>query len=106
MVDKLGYHSQLAKTLTESKVVPWDPPHSAIQSFTHNLSIKKFCHSFLSPDKIWSPEDKLTQFLTKITYDAVIKDKLIMVPVVSFLMKVCYFCMFILNKNRIFIFRQ
>lgn len=91
VVDKLGYHSQLAKTLTESKVVPWDSPQSAINSFTHDSSIKYFCDSFLCPDKIDNDEDKLIQFLTKITYDAVIKDKLIMVPVVTFLIKVFYY---------------
>lgn len=98
-VDKLGYHSQLAKTLTESKIVPWDPPHSAINSFTHDFSIKYFCDSFLCPEKIANDEDKLTQFLTKITYDAVIKDKLIMVPVVLFLIKVCCGFTVMLNKN-------
>jgi anaphase-promoting complex subunit 1 len=90
VVDKLGYHSQLAKTLTESEMVPWDPPSSSIVSFTHDKSIKVFCDHFLNLENQQSTteEMQIVQMLTKITYDAVVRDKLIIVPVISFLLKV------------------
>lgn len=89
-MDKLGYHSQLAKTLTESEMVPWDPPSSSIVSFTHDKSIKVFCDHFLNLENQQSTteEMQIVQMLTKVTYDAVVRDKLIIVPVISFLLKV------------------
>ncbi|XP_044258257.1 anaphase-promoting complex subunit 1 [Tribolium madens] len=88
IADKLGYHSQLAKTLTQSETVPWNPSPSSIVSFTHDQAIKYFCDHFLSTDKLNAEELKLTRMLTKVTYDAVVKDKLVIVPVISFLLKV------------------
>lgn len=88
IVDKLGYHSQLAKTLTQSETVPWNPSSASIVSFTHDQAIKYFCDHFLTTDKLSPEELKLIQVLTKVTYDAVVKDKLIIVPVISFLLKV------------------
>ncbi|EEZ99272.2 anaphase-promoting complex subunit 1 [Tribolium castaneum] len=88
IADKLGYHSQLAKTLTQSETVPWNPSSSSILSFTHDQAIKYFCDHFLSTDKLSPQELKLTRMLTKATYDAVVKDKLVVIPVISFLLKV------------------
>ncbi|XP_063911869.1 anaphase-promoting complex subunit 1 isoform X2 [Zophobas morio] len=90
LADKLGYHSQLAKTLTQSEMVPWDPPASSIVSFTHDQAIKFFCDHFLAVDNEQSTAEELRvrKILTKATYDAVVKDKLIIVPVISFLLKV------------------
>ncbi|KAJ8932971.1 hypothetical protein NQ314_014302 [Rhamnusium bicolor] len=89
IVDKFGYHSQLARTLTQSEVVPWDPSPSAIMSFTSDESIKLFCDHFLTIERSdMSPmEAKLRQMLSKITYDAVVKDKLIVILVFTSLVK-------------------
>ncbi|XP_074033388.1 anaphase promoting complex subunit 1 isoform X2 [Leptinotarsa decemlineata] len=83
LVDKFGYRSQLARTLTHSKVVPWDPSPTSITMFTSDKSIKLFCKHFLAGDNIeLSPaEGRLKQALLKVTYDAVVKDKLIVIVV-------------------------
>lgn len=90
IVDKFGYHSQLASTLTQSEVVPWDPSPSAIMSFTSDKSIKLFCDHFLATDMpgLCMTEAKLKQLFSKITYDAVVKDKLIMILVFTSLVTV------------------
>lgn len=90
IVDKFGYHSQLARTLTQSEVVPWDPSPSAIMSFTSDESIKLFCDHFLATDVpgLCMAEARLKQMLSKITYDAVIKDKLIVILIFTYLVKV------------------
>ncbi|KAJ8917136.1 hypothetical protein NQ315_012628 [Exocentrus adspersus] len=89
LVDKYGYHSQLARTLTQSEVVPWDPSPAAIMSFTSDESVKVFCDHFLTADVAVSTslEAKLKQMLSKITYDAVVKDKLIVILVFTSLVK-------------------
>lgn len=90
VVDKFGYRSQLARTLTHSKVVPWDPSPSSIIVFTSDKSIKLFCKYFLKNEKtnLSFAEMKLKQALCTITYDAVVKDKLIVIVVFLSIIKV------------------
>ncbi|XP_050315622.1 anaphase-promoting complex subunit 1 [Anthonomus grandis grandis] len=87
--DKFGYHSELARTLTHSKVVPWDPPFSSIVNFTSEESIKKFCECVLNLDKSKASitEQRVVQLLTRTTYDAVVKDKLMVIVVMIALVK-------------------
>lgn len=88
--DKFGYHSDLARTLTHSKVVPWDPSSNAIVSFTSDESIRKFCETVLHVDKTKSTrfEQRFVQLLTRTVYDAVVKDKLMIIGVMVALLKV------------------
>lgn len=90
IADKFGYHSQLARTLTHSGVVPWDPSPNSVIHFTSDKSIKLFCKHFLVSEKVDynNQEAKLRQALTKITYDAVVKDKIIIIVVFMSLLKV------------------
>ncbi|KAK9884562.1 hypothetical protein WA026_007405 [Henosepilachna vigintioctopunctata] len=80
IVDKFGYHSQFARTLTQSMVSPWNPSSSSIKNFTSNQSVKYFCDNFLSYDATEFKECNLKKLFTKITYDAVVMDKLIVLP--------------------------
>ncbi|CAG9837359.1 unnamed protein product [Diabrotica balteata] len=92
ILDKFGYRSQLARTLTHSMVTPWDPsPTSTITWFTSDKSIKLFCKHFLTTDKSTESsavEARLRQALSKITYDAVVKDKLIVIVIFIALVKI------------------
>lgn len=90
VVDKFGYRSQLARTLTHSKVVPWDPSPSSVIVFTSDKTIKLFCKNFLKNEKsnLNITEVKLKQALCRITYDAVVKDKLIVIVVFLSIYKV------------------
>ncbi|XP_050510831.1 anaphase-promoting complex subunit 1 [Diabrotica virgifera virgifera] len=92
ILDKFGYRSQLARTLTHSMVTPWDPsPTSTITWFTSDKSIKLFCKHFLTTDKSTESsavEARLRQALSKITYDAVVKDKLIVIVIFIALFKI------------------
>lgn len=73
-------------------MVPWDPPFSSIINFTSDESIKKFCESVLNIDKTKASyfEQRVVQLLTKATYEAVVKDKLMVIVVMVSLLKVCY----------------
>lgn len=76
--DKFGYRSQLAKTLTHSKTVPWDPPPKVITAFSSDCTVRHFTENFLTPDNNISSsttETNLLKSLTKTTYDCVIRDK-------------------------------
>lgn len=102
ILDKFGYHSQLARTLTHSTVVPWDPSPTSITLFTSDKCVKLFCKHFLTGDKskeTSTVEGRLKQCLSKITYDAVVKDKLIVIVVFIALVKVKHYvinkCLFI-----------
>lgn len=90
VIDKFGYRSQLAKTLTHSNIVPWDPLPSSIIVFTSDKSIKLFCKHFLKNEKpnLSISEMQLKQALCRITYDAVVKDKLIVIMVFLSIVKV------------------
>ncbi|CAH1966637.1 unnamed protein product [Acanthoscelides obtectus] len=88
--DKFGYHSQLARTLTHSEVVPWNPSPNSIIYFTSDKSIKLFCKHLLldhAGEILCENEQRLKRVLTKITYDAVVKDKLVVIPVYMWLAK-------------------
>lgn len=90
-MDKLGYHSQLARTLTQSGVVPWDPTPASIRSFTSDETIKHFCdHFFINPrsESEYQKQVIFRQRLMRVTYDAVIKDKLVIVYVLAAIFKV------------------
>lgn len=90
MEDKLGYHSQLARTLTQSETIPWDPPSTAIVSFTSESTLRHFCDNYLTPGVHGSSniEARLQQMLTRVTYDCVIKEKLVVIPIITTLIKV------------------
>lgn len=90
MEDKLGYHSELARTLTQSESVPWDPPAKAITSFTSESTLKFFCDNYLTPGNrtTTTDEKRLQQILTRVTYDCVVKDKLVAIPIFAALFKV------------------
>ncbi|XP_066251923.1 anaphase-promoting complex subunit 1 [Euwallacea similis] len=87
--DKLGYHSDLARTLTHSKIVPWDPSSNAIVSFTSDEAIRKFCETVLNIDRTKASqfEQRIVQILTRTVYDAVVKDKMMVVVVIVALLK-------------------
>lgn len=93
VADKFGYRSQLARTLTQSKVIPWDPSPSSIITFTSDKSVKLFCKHFLKNEKndLSFTEVKLKQALCRITYDAVVKDKLIVIVIFLAIVKVCMY---------------
>lgn len=97
--DKLGYHSELARTLTQSESVPWDPPAKAIVSFTSESTLRNFCDNYLTPGnkKGTSDEERLQQILTRVTYDCVVKDKLVAIPIFAALFKVSY----LINKKTV-----
>lgn len=90
MEDKLGYHSELARTLTQSESVPWDSPAKAIVSFTSESTLRNFCDNFLTAgnQSARKDEERLQQILTRVTYDCVVKDKLIVIPIFAVLLKV------------------
>ncbi|XP_017782212.1 PREDICTED: anaphase-promoting complex subunit 1 [Nicrophorus vespilloides] len=88
--DKLGFQSDLAHTLMKSKVVPWDPPPKAIESFSSDCVVKYFTDHFLNvhKDREYSHEEaKFKQNITRAAYDCVIKDKLSIMPVFVNLIK-------------------
>nr|CAH7720171.1 unnamed protein product [Callosobruchus chinensis] len=88
--DKFGYHSQLARTLTHSEVVPWNPSPNSIIYFTSDKSVKLFCKHLLldhTGEILCENEERLRRCLTKVTYDAVVKDKLIVIAVYIWLAK-------------------
>ncbi|CAG9853978.1 unnamed protein product [Phyllotreta striolata] len=90
ILDKFGYRSQLARTLTHSAIVPWDPSPTSITLFTSDQCVKLFCEHFLGCDKskeTTALEARLKQCLTKITYDAVVHDKLIVIVVFISMLK-------------------
>ncbi|CAH0559464.1 unnamed protein product [Brassicogethes aeneus] len=89
IMDRFGYQSHLARTLTQSGIVPWDPTPDSISSFTSEKMIKYFCDHFLKLKRknFHLQEQKLKQKLIKVTYDAVIKDKLIIIYVFATLFK-------------------
>lgn len=88
--DKFGYRSQLARTLTQSEVIPWDPPAKTIISFSSESTLRHFCDNYLvSSDQISNmDETKLRHVLARTTYDCVVKDKLVAIPIVSTLLQV------------------
>ncbi|KAL1501054.1 hypothetical protein ABEB36_006453 [Hypothenemus hampei] len=88
--DKFGYHSDLARTLTHSNIVPWDPDFNSITNFTSNNSIRKFCETTLkmvNKAKASDFERRIIQLLTRATYDAVVKDKQMVIAVMTSLLK-------------------
>lgn len=90
--DKYGYRSELARTLTQSEIIPWDPAPSNIISFSSDKQIKLFCDHFLTIESSTennndANEKHLCQMLTKLTYDAVTKDKQILIPIYTSLIK-------------------
>ncbi|KAF7270472.1 hypothetical protein GWI33_016577 [Rhynchophorus ferrugineus] len=89
LTDKFGYHSELARTLTQSKVVPWDPPSNSVINFTSDESVRNFCELILAVDKGKTSymERKMVQLMTRITYDAVVKDKVMMISIMAALLK-------------------
>lgn len=97
MEDKLGYQSQLARTLTQSEVIPWDPPAKTIISFSSEATLRYFCDNYLAAGNQTSDvnESKLRHVLTRTTYDCVIKDKLFAILIVTTLVKVWF-------KNTVF----
>lgn len=89
MEDKTGFRIELAKTITKS--IPWDPPARAITSFSSYLTVRHFTHQYLIPlheGNYSEKESKLNQTLTKAVYDAVIQDKIFVVPMFASLVKV------------------
>lgn len=94
MEDKLGYHSELARTLTQSESIPWDPPAKAIISFSSESTLRNFCDNYFTPGNKTASreEERLQQILTRVTYDCVVKDKLVAIPIFTVLLKVC--CLF------------
>lgn len=97
MEDKLGYHSEMARTLTESETIPWDPLAKAIVSFTSESTLRNFCDNYLTPGSKTGGvgEQSLQKILTRVTYECVVKDKLVVIPIFAALCKVNY-------KNNIF----
>lgn len=89
--DKLGYRSQLARTLTQSDTVPWVPPAKSIVLFTSECTMRNFCDNYLIPGEVKaSPQElRLQQILTRVTYECVIKDKLPVIIIFATLLKVC-----------------
>lgn len=92
MEDKLGYHSELARTLTESETIPWDPPAKAIVSFMSESTLRNFCDNYLTPGSKSGgvEEQRLQKILTRVTYECVVKDKLVVIPIFAALFKVNY----------------
>lgn len=90
MEDKLGYHSELARTLTQSETVPWDPPAKAIVSFTSESTLRNFCDNYLTCGNQSGgfDEERLQQIFTRVTYECVVKDKLVAIPIFAGLFKV------------------
>lgn len=89
--DKFGFRTQLARTLTHSKIMPWNPPASVITSFSSDAAVRNFTEIFLTPEIVAgsSPfETKLVKLLTKVTYECVIKDKEIVLTNIIHLTKV------------------
>ncbi|KAL3278076.1 hypothetical protein HHI36_013420 [Cryptolaemus montrouzieri] len=80
VIDKFGYHSEFARTLTQSKVSPWNPSSYSIKNFSSNESVKHFCDNFLAYDGKEPKENNIKKLFTKITYDAVVLDKLVALP--------------------------
>ncbi|XP_030754835.1 anaphase-promoting complex subunit 1 [Sitophilus oryzae] len=89
VTDKFGHHSDLARTLTQSKVIPWDPPSNSVISFTSDESVRNFCESVLNIDRTKASymEKKMVQLLTRMTYDAVVKDRVIIIDIMIALLK-------------------
>uniref|UniRef100_A0A1Y1M734 Uncharacterized protein n=1 Tax=Photinus pyralis TaxID=7054 RepID=A0A1Y1M734_PHOPY len=87
--DKFGFRTQLAKTLTQSETVPWNPPAKVITSFSSDTAMRLFCENFLSPSSYLTGtmESKFMKLLTKATYECVIKDKEIILAIVMVLLR-------------------
>ncbi|KAF5270424.1 hypothetical protein FQR65_LT05612 [Abscondita terminalis] len=76
--DKFGYRTELARTLTHSKTIPWNPPPKAITSFSSNAVVRYFSDNFLNPNlncDSGENESKFLKMITRATYECVIKDK-------------------------------
>lgn len=90
MKDKFGYQSDLARTLTNSTTVPWDPSFHSIIHFSSDESVKQFCETVLHLENVkFSPSaQKFVQLLTTSTYDAVVKDKHMVIAIIISLLQV------------------
>ncbi|KAK4883598.1 hypothetical protein RN001_006917 [Aquatica leii] len=89
--DKFGYRTELARTLTHSKTIPWNPSPKAITSFSSNAVVRYFSDNFLTPNLncISSENERdILKKITKATYECVIKDKEIILSNVLALLKI------------------
>ncbi|KAF5273421.1 hypothetical protein FQA39_LY07438 [Lamprigera yunnana] len=89
--DKFGYRTELARTLTHSKTIPWNPPPKAITSFSSEATIKYFSDNFLNPNLNYDrseEECKFLKMLTRGTYECVVKDKETILPTLIALIKI------------------
>lgn len=90
--DKFGYRSQLSRTLTHSNIVPWNPPQKVIESFSSDNIVRYFSDHFLTFEpstRSSKSELKLLKVLSRASYDCVIMDKLVLLPIFLSLAKVC-----------------
>ncbi|KAK5650992.1 hypothetical protein RI129_002021 [Pyrocoelia pectoralis] len=88
--DKFGFRTQLAKTLTQSETVPWNPPAKVITSFSSDTAMRLFCDNFLNPSSNYlssTMESKFMKLLTKAAYECVIKDKEIILAIMMVLLR-------------------
>ncbi|XP_019754293.2 anaphase-promoting complex subunit 1 [Dendroctonus ponderosae] len=88
--DKFGYQSDLARTLTNSTIVPWDPSFSSIIQFSSDESVKQFCETVLHFENANAnpSEQKFVQLLTTSAYDAVVKDKHMVIAITISLLQI------------------
>lgn len=98
--DKTGYHFELAKTTNKS--IPWYPHPKMINSFTSDSTIWQFTHHFLMrthKNETSERENKLNQMICKMTYDAVVHDKIFVIHIFCSLLRVSK-CVFFSMKNK------
>lgn len=80
--DKTGLRIELAHTITKS--LPWEPPAKAINSFSSDLTIRHFVNQFLVPyfnRRYPEKEKEINQFFIKTSYEAVVQDKVFIIPI-------------------------
>lgn len=86
--DKLGRRTKFTRMLSQSKMNPWNPSSHTIKNFTSNAGLKYFCTNFLEPHDCSSAEEEIKKLLTRVTYEAAVKDKLLLIPAYTSILKV------------------
>ncbi|XP_044756444.1 anaphase-promoting complex subunit 1 isoform X2 [Coccinella septempunctata] len=103
--DKLDHHSQFARMLSQSNITPWNPSPYTIKNFTSNEGLKLFCVNFLEPCDCSEGERQIKNFLTRVTYEAAVRDKLVIIPAYTAIVKMILSSSLIPNNFQLWQFK-
>ncbi|XP_045465674.1 anaphase-promoting complex subunit 1 isoform X2 [Harmonia axyridis] len=88
--DRHGHHNQLANVLCHFRMSQWTPSLYSIKNFSPNERLELFYNLFLEKNDFASEEKEIVKLLTRITYEAAILDKLMLIPAYSTVVKIIH----------------